>query len=327
MSANSASEGTVYSAPDTPRTAPASRGRRCASIASGTASSVPRSTACTVSPTCCPSAVGDVAPVVADVAPREPRVAGRFGDGRPGPRALARRVTARTLPAAAPDVDGPGRSPARRRGQVRVAVVRVGHHDRARAARHPLRAGAQAVRRRDARRRGARPRGARARAARARRAVRLRQVDHAADGEPARRADVRARARRGRRHRRRRPGRAAPADGLRHPERGPLPAPHRRAERRDRPAPAGLGRRPDPRAGRASCSSWSASRPAPTRGGTRTSCPAASGSASGSPVRSRPTRRCCSWTSRSGRSTRSAAAGCRPSSAGSGASSARRSCS
>ena len=60
---------------------------------------------------------------------------------------------------------------------------------------------------------------------------------------------------------------------------------------------------------------------------TRSSSRAASGSASASPGRSPPTRRSCSWTSRSGPSTRSSASASRTSSCASRRRSPRRSCS
>ena len=81
-------------------------------------------------------------------------------------------------------------------------------------------------------------------------AVGLRQDDHAADGQP------HARAVQGQDHLGREVGqvasqdRSAPADGLRHPERRPVPPPHRAGEHRHRPRPAALGQAEVPQARR-----------------------------------------------------------------------------
>ncbi len=123
--------------------------------------------------------------------------------------------------------------------------------------------------------------------------VRLREVDDAADGQPARRADLRpgARAGRGRDGRRRR--RAAPPDRVRHPARRAVPAPHGRPERRHRAGPAAAGTPGAPGSAPPSCWTWSAWTTRSTARATPTSCPAASSSGSGWPARLPSTRRCC----------------------------------
>ena len=127
---------------------------------------------------------------------------------------------------------------------------------------------------------------------RARRPVRRRKDDGAEDGQPARPVRLRRHPHR-RPQRPRHPGRRAAArDRLRHPADRPLPAHERRRQRRHSAAPARLAEGAGSARAASSCSSSSGSRP-PTRSATRPSSPAASGSASVSPARSRPTRRCC----------------------------------
>ena len=101
-----------------------------------------------------------------------------------------------------------------------------------------------------------------------------------------------------------RPGQAAPRHRLRDPAGGAVPAPHGAGQRRPpcRCCSAGpSGRRGS---GRAELMELVGLAPGARRSATRRSCPVASSSGSGWPARSPPTRRCCSWTSRSARSTR-----------------------
>ncbi len=130
-----------------------------------------------------------------------------------------------------------------------------------------------------------------------------------------------------RRHGRRRPGRhrAAPRASATSSSRSAC-SPTRRSPRTWRRCPGcSAGPRRGGASGPRSCSTSSGSTRRRTRAATRSSSRAASSSASGSPGRSPPTRRSCSWTSRSAPSTRSSASGSRTSSCASRRRSARRS--
>ena len=111
---------------------------------------------------------------------------------------------------------------------------------------------------------------------------------HAAPDQPAHRADLRPDlARRPRRHPRR-PRAAAPRDRLRDPADRALPAPHVEQNVATVPALLGWDKAAHPRPGSTSCSTSSGLEPGDVRAtATRTSCPAASSSASASPGRSR----------------------------------------
>ena len=117
----------------------------------------------------------------------------------------------------------------------------------------------------------------------------MRQDDHAAHGQPDDRADLGHHLGRRPGHLDGRRGPAAPRHRLRHPARRPVPAPHRRRQRRDRPEAARLGRQASRRPRARSCwtgSGWT--RPSPTA--TPASSPADSSSGSAWPGRSPPTR-------------------------------------
>ena len=114
---------------------------------------------------------------------------------------------------------------------------------------------------------------------------------------------------------------------LRDPAGRPVPAPDDRRERRHGAAPARLAEgAPAGAVGGAARHRRPGARPS-TATATRASCPAASGSASASLGRLPPTRRSCSWTSRSAPSIRSSATASRTSSCASRRRSPRRSCS
>ena len=151
---------------------------------------------------------------------------------------------------------------------------------------------------------------------RPRRAVGLRQDDEPEDGQPAHRADERARssstatdvAKRDVIELRRSIGYVIQQVGL-------FPHQTDRRERRHRAAAARLVERAPAASARDGAAGARRARPGDaTATATRRSCRAASASASAWPGRSPPTRRSCSWTSRSAPSTRSSASGSRTSS-------------
>ena len=184
-----------------------------------------------------------------------------------------------------PQPGGPSRDPRRIRPDTGAVSAPRGRH-----ARVPR--GHQALPGPDrARGRRAQPRGARGRDLRARRAVRLRQDDRHADGQP---HDRHHRGRHPARRRERQAaqaGRAAPRHRLRDPADRPLPAPQRGGQHRHGAEAARL--EPRTASARASTSCWSSSASTRTRRATaiRPSSPAASASASAWPARSRSTRR------------------------------------
>ena len=149
---------------------------------------------------------------------------------------------------------------------------------------------------------------------RARRPVGLRQDHRDADGQPPDRHHRAATSSRRQERQGAQAGRAAPRDRLRDPADRPVPAPDRRRQHRDGPEAARLGQGAHPRARRRAARAHLARPRRGPRPLPRRSCRAASASASASPAPSPPTRRCCSWTSRSARSTRSTASACRTSS-------------
>ena len=153
----------------------------------------------------------------------------------------------------------------------------------------PVRVRHQALPRRHGRRRRAVHRSPDRQDHRLRRSVRVRQDHVAAHDQPDDRADVGPHHARRQGHRQDRSRPAAPRHRLRDPARRAVPAPHRRRQRRDRPAAARRGQGRPRASARWSCSSGSGCRRT-SPSGIRPSCPAGSSSASASRAPSPPTR-------------------------------------